>query len=1216
MVDVYYCFDLKKHFKMLETILRVEGMMCQHSCAKTVQTALGKVSGVISAEVSYAEGRAVIRGSAALGDLINAVEVVGFEASEWEEDPCRSDIHAGMKLEESSEAQPDYTLYISNMVNSDICPKRVKDIIMSVDGVLDVQILFREKVAHVFGFADSEFLIEALLLENYNASIYDASSIGIQSKSEKMGDALSSGQSISISSPSSRFTSSSKSVEEFIFMSLKVSGMSCASCVKNLEDNLSKIRGVKGVRVSLLTQKVEIVAENENEGCRTIDSLEAIQKLGFTPTILSLNAVGSTPYKTLKFSILNSREGVSVEDIIEKLSAVEGVLQVEISIEKSIVKIKVSPDFGLSVDNASNSMNGPRDILDFLEAMGLDCDLHAHAHHLLEENTESGNDLTSWGRLFFFSLLFGLPITILHTLQIYYPELHKQLDSPMYNDNHVTIGQAIMMTLNIPMQFFVGYKYYYSAYHGALQGNFGMDCLVVTGTSITFFYSLLQIGFAYVTGIRARHVFFEATGMLLMFVTLGKYLEAYAKGKTISSIGSLMRMQPKHALLVTETEENIRNSDSIGLESTREIHSSLIQRSDILKILPGSRIPTDGYIVSGSSRVDESMITGESKPVSRQVNDFVYGSTINQEGLIYVCASSVGDDSAIAQIVRLVESAQMSKAPIQAYVDQVAKIFTPIIMFLSFTVFCVWSALAMTKQIPRWWYEDEFGSPFLFAMLFAISVIVISCPCALGLATPTAIMVGTSVAASNGILIKGGPAFEEAHRVTAIIFDKTGTLTEGKPSVTDEVVMGTKIKRSSRSNVEADSDSGLSSVNSTKNRIPDSSKDYLIRMAAIAEQGSNHPIARAILLAANDRKLVVEKIDESSFEQVAGSGISCESSEGKIVVGNRLFMDQHNVMTGQRVDTAMWDLEVQGKTAVCVAVDNDLIGIIGIADKPKRDAFSTLSALFSLGIDIWMVTGDSLTTAHAIADELEIPRERVIAGAMPNDKLQKVEELQEAGFSVAMIGDGINDSPALAKANLGVAIGAGAQVAVEAADFVLVKNNLHDIVVALDLSKRVFSQIKWNLAWALFYNVVAIPFAAGAAFPYTHVIIPPQYAGLSMAFSSIFVVLSSLSLKLYQKPPSHSHDVHSIDVSFPSSLQSAHADDADGIFDKAKKNINKIRDLLKMRIKEGMGISSDYSKLAMEDTDDGTLGLELGLGNVRGVGSVEDFDEQLNKLII
>lgn len=669
----------------------------------------------------------------------------------------------------------------------------------------------------------------------------------------------------------------------------------------------------------------------------------------------------------------------------------------------------------------------------------------------------------------------------------------------------------MMVCLNAPLQFLVGYRFYRGAYLSALHGSFGMDALVVTGTTIAFVYSCVQLACSCASATPTMHVFFETSGMLLLFVTMGKYFEAYAKGTTISSMANLLKLQPRKAALVVSggilsSDGGAVDVEGEAAEEVEDIDVELIQRGDVVKIYPGSRLPTDGVIVSGSSYIDESLITGESIPVFRTVGSAVYGSTVNEKGLLYVKVTSVGSDSALAQIVQLVEAAQMNKAPIQAYADVVAGYFTPFVLCLALLTFLIWFFVAYSGQIPDNWYADAgYGkNPLLFSLLFCISVVVVSCPCALGLATPTAIMVGTSVGAANGILIKGGPPFEVAHKINAIIFDKTGTLTKGKPTVTDEIDLHSE-------NTELDRRHHGLGVDKS---------NQVLQLAAIAEMGSEHPLGESIVHAAKLRSLPLPDTSQADFRMHAG-GVSCTYQDGtSIRVGNRGMMQAFDIDLGSLVDSAMWDLEVQGKTAVCVAFNSVIVGILGIADVVKPEAASAVATLHRMKVDVWMVTGDNKTTAEAIGDEIGISTDKIIAGAFPGDKVRQVEQLHRLGRHVAMVGDGINDSPALARSDLGIAVGAGTHIAIDAADMVIVRNNLLDVIVALDLAKVVFWRIKVNLRWAMLYNVLAIPIAAGAFFPWLHTILPPQYAGLCMALSSISVVASSLMLKCYQRPAS------------------------------------------------------------------------------------------------
>ncbi|CAE7678928.1 HMA5 [Symbiodinium microadriaticum] len=452
-------------------------------------------------------------------------------------------------------------------------------------------------------------------------------------------------------------------------------------------------------------------------------------------------------------------------------------------------------------------------------------------------------------------------------------------------------------------------------------------------------------------------------------------------------------------------------------------------------------------------------------------------------------------------------------------------------------------------------------------------------------------MVGTSVGAANGILIKGGPPFEIAHKVDTVIFDKTGTLTEGKPAVTDELVLteATVVTSASAEEVEQ--------------------RNHMLRLAALAEQCSEHPLAGAILHAAVKRGLT--PIDNTLAEYgMHTGGVSCTFPNGTcILVGNRQHMEEHHVIFGPIVDAAMWDLEIQGKTAVCVAFNSAIVGVLGIADTIKTEAAETVAALKAMGMDVWMVTGDNKTTAAAIGDELGIPNDRIVAGALPAEKVRKVMELQEDyGRCVAMVGDGINDSPAISQANLGIAVGAGSHIAVDAADMVIVRNNLFDTVVALDLSKMVFGRIRWNLLWALLYNVMAIPVAAGVSFPLTHTILPPQYAGLCMALSSISVVVSSMALKCYKRPVGAKETTREVFPMGGSSSGYGHAGAARGsVVSRARGRLERLKKTISEKVKEMQSPDKKYARVPVGESDD--LGLELGLGGLGGLPAALEYDD-------
>jgi Cu+-exporting ATPase len=527
-------------------------------------------------------------------------------------------------------------------------------------------------------------------------------------------------------------------------------------------------------------------------------------------------------------------------------------------------------------------------------------------------------------------------------------------------------------------------------------------------------------------------------------------------------------------------------SDVNGISSESDIDIDLIQLGDKLRVMPGSKLPCDGKIIHGSTIIDESMITGEAMPVSKSCGDAVYGGTINHNGSVIMVANRVGGDTALAQIIKLVENAQTTKAPIQTFADHIASVFAPFVVSLSFLTFFVWLILVETGHVPQQWI-DEFaaGDSFLFALKFAISTVVVACPCALGLATPTAIMVGTGVGAQLGVLIKGGAALEMAHNVTSVLFDKTGTLTEGKPSVRSFVNLG--------------------------NRWTD---HEVLSLTASCEKASEHPLARAVVQKAESENLIFKEF--SDFNNVPGKGLECRIGSNTILVGSKRWMSHNCVELSERALMESKAMETRAETIIAVAIDGKLEGFFGVTDTVKEGVARTIIALNALGIKTWMVTGDNQNTANAVARDIGMFN--VIADVLPSEKSLKVEELQAQGEVVAFVGDGVNDSVALAKADVGIAIGSGAEIAIEAADMVLIKNDVADVYTALELSRLVFNRIKYNFMWAMGYNVLALPMAAGVFFPIWHAALPPQLAGLLMAFSSVSVVLSSLSLKMYKKP--------------------------------------------------------------------------------------------------
>lgn len=620
----------------------------------------------------------------------------------------------------------------------------------------------------------------------------------------------------------------------------------------------------------------------------------------------------------------------------------------------------------------------------------------------------------------------------------------------------------ISLLLTIPVQFWIGRDFYKGAWSGFRMRTFNMDSLIAIGTSTAFFYSLGYFIYYTVThgsvigqnGMKIPELYFETAAFLITFVILGKWLEARAKNKTSDAIKKLMGLQAKTARVVRDGQ-------------TVDIPTNQVVTGDIVVVRPGEKIPVDGKITNGNSAVDESMITGESMPVEKQIGDTVVGATINKTGSFEFEATRVGAETTLAQIIRLIEEAQGSKAPIQGFADRVSAWFVPAVIGVAILTFLVWFFVL--------------GAGFTYALMAFVAVIVIACPCALGLATPTALMVGTGKAAEHGILIKGGEPLEMARRIKAIVFDKTGTLTKGKPEVTDVLTFGSSSERD------------------------------VVAIAASLERNSEHPLAEAIYAHGQEHHAVIR--DVTNFKAVPGHGVRGSIANVSYYLGNRKLIREIAGLATTKLEQQIETLESQGKTAMILANDQAVMGVIAVADTVKETSREAVETLKKRGIDVWMITGDNTRTAQAIADQLGITN--VLAEVLPEDKAASVIRIQENGKRVAMVGDGINDAPALAQADLGIAMGNGTDVAMEAGGIVIIKNDLRDVIHAFDISNATVGKIRQNMFFALFYNVAGIPIAA-RVFAFAGLVLKPELAGVAMALSSISVVVNSLTLRAFR----------------------------------------------------------------------------------------------------
>ncbi len=654
------------------------------------------------------------------------------------------------------------------------------------------------------------------------------------------------------------------------------------------------------------------------------------------------------------------------------------------------------------------------------------------------EKAERQREIRRQKAVFTFSAVFSVPLLLTMLVHL---GITQKLPA-------ILLDPRFQMILATPVQFVAGWQFYRDSYYTLRAGSANMSVLVALGTSAAYFYSVAVVFWGSKLG--QHQVYFESSAVIITLILLGKLLEAMAKGRTSDAIRKLMGLQVKTARVIRDGQEM-----DIPIED--------VVVGDLLVVRPGEKIPVDGIIQQGYSAIDESMLTGESVPVDKKVGDEVIGSTINKHGTFRFTATKVGRDTALAQIIRIVEDAQGSRAPIQRLADVISGRFVPAVVLIAILTFLAWYFIGDPGNFTR-------------ALVNLTAVLVIACPCALGLATPTSIMVGTGKGAENGILIKGGEHLENAHKLQAIVLDKTGTITKGEPELTDVVASN-----------------GFTT-------------DELLRLTASAERGSEHPLGQAIIHGARNRGLLLG--EPSAFEAIPGRGIVAEVDGRHLLVGNNRLL-QENGIDIEGMEDALKEMEMKGQTAMLVAVDRSLAGIIGVSDTVKPGSADAILAMRQMGLEVYMITGDNRHTATAIASQVGIDTDHVLAEVLPEDKAKKIQELKDLGLVVGMVGDGINDAPALVTADVGFAIGTGTDVAMESADITLIRGDLKGVVAAIQLSRSTMRNVKENLFWALIYNTIGIPVAAFG-------LLSPVVAGGAMAFSSVSVVTNALRLKRWK----------------------------------------------------------------------------------------------------
>uniref|UniRef100_W5LI21 P-type Cu(+) transporter n=1 Tax=Astyanax mexicanus TaxID=7994 RepID=W5LI21_ASTMX len=1133
----------------ITTLINVSGMHC-NSCVVNIQDNIGKVRGVSSVQVSLEKRQAVIQHNpsivtvAALQRAIEALPPGKFKTQLDGQDATLPSSLSELSLLQLSEQPLASTVQIHiEGMTCNSCVQSIEGTISQRKGVRSAQV----SLANHQGTFEFDPLLTAP--EELRAAIEE---MGFDAFLPETNSLIPVKSPPSIrSSPSSPALSTIKEKEKELESDteaglnthskcfIQIGGMTCASCVANIERNLKNEHGIHSVLVALMASKAEV-----RYNPAVMDPLkiaECIRELGFTASVME-NYDGSDG--ALELVIRGMTCASCVHKIESSLMKQKGIVYASVALATNKAHVKYDPE-----------VTGPRDIIRLIENLGFEA--------LLVKKDRSGShldhsiEIQQWKKSFLISLVFCVPVmgmmiymmVVDHMIVMSHHHNATREDRQMYHshmflERQLLPGLSIMNLLSflfcVPVQFIGGRHFYAQAYKALKHWSANMDVLIVLATSIAFTYSLVILMVAMIEKAKVNPItFFDTPPMLFVFISLGRWLEQIAKSKTSEALSKLMSLQATEATVVT------LNGDTMAVLSEEQVDVELVQRGDIVKVVPGGKFPVDGRVIEGHSMADESLITGEAMPVTKKPGSTVIAGSINQNGSLLIRATHVGTDTTLSQIVKLVEEAQTSKAPIQQFADRISGYFVPFIVAVSVLTLLAWIAIGFVNfRLVEMYFPgydksvSQAEAIIRFAFQASITVLCIACPCSLGLATPTAVMVGTGVGAQNGILIKGGEPLEMAHRIQSVVFDKTGTITYGAPKVVQVKIL-----------VEG-------------NRMP---RSKLLAIVGTAENNSEHPLGAAITRFCK-QELGTEMLGTcTDFQAVPGCGIRChvsntenlvkrEDSDGEenqrnailvqisdprassnahplimdpepltlvqsasytVLIGNREWMRRNALHIRPDVDEAMTEHERRGRTAVLVAVDGELCAMVAIADTVKPEAELAVHTLTSMGLEVVLMTGDNSKTARAIAAQVGI--RKVFAEVLPSHKVAKVEQLQQAGKRVAMVGDGVNDSPALAMADVGIAIGTGTDVAIEAADVVLIRNDLLDVVASIDLSKKTVKRIRINFVFALIYNLVGIPIAAGVFMP-IGLVLQPWMGSAAMAASSVSVVLSSLLLKCYNKP--------------------------------------------------------------------------------------------------
>ena len=1096
---------------MATTSLRVEGMTCG-ACTTAVESGFKNVQGVGTVSVSLVMERAVIQHDPALLSADRIKEIIddrGFDATVLSTDiPLSTDTKTSESLVAPGPEISITTLAVEGMTCG-ACTSAVESAFKNITGIKSISVSLlseRAVIEHDPSVLGPDKIVEIIEDRGFDARVLQIEvmrTLPVQANDDGGNE-----------EPIITSTTMTTTVS--------IEGMTCGACTSAVESGFKDLDGLIQFNISLLAERAVFVHDVTKLTPNQI--VNTIEDRGFDAKILSSihgGADASTKSSTVQLKLFGLSDINSATTLETNLRQIPGIINCTINYGTARMSICHNP-----------SQLGLRALVEVIEGLGYNALMAESEDNSAQlESLAKTREIQDWRRNFWRSLSFAVPVFFISMIiPMYIPVLDFGAISLMPG---LYLGDLACLFLTIPVQFGIGRRFYISAYKSLKHRSPTMDVLVVLGTSAAFFFSVAAMIVSVISPIHTRPgTVFDTSTMLITFITLGRYLENRAKGQTSKALSRLMSLAPSMATIYVDpiaaekvaegwetTSEKLSEESTImpanGAVEEKGIPTELLQLGDIAILRPGDKIPADGIVTRGQSYVDESMVTGEAMPIIKHKGSQLMAGTVNGAGKLDFRVTRAGKDTQLSQIVKLVQEAQTSRAPIQRVADIVAGYFVPVIIALGISTFVFWMVMShVLSRPPKVFLEPESGGRLMVCVKLCISVIVFACPCALGLSTPTAVMVGTGVGAANGILVKGGAALETATKVTHVVFDKTGTLTIGRMSISEtrlEAVWDTTEWR----------------------------RRLWWTLVGLTEMNSEHPIGKAIVKAAQEQLGIASDggIDGSvgEFQAIVGQGVSSfvepTSSAGHeryhVLIGNSVYLSSHGIIfpvNSTSLDSTrrsvLLPTSSTGHTEIHVAIDSTYSGSLSLSDTLKPTAYSTILALNRMGISSSLVTGDQLSTATHIASLVGIPTADVYAGVPPDQKQAIIKQLQARGEVVAMVGDGINDSPALATADIGIALSSGTDVAMEAADIVLMRpEDLLNVPASLSLARSIFNRIKLNLGWACLYNLIGLPFAMGIGLVLPGgIMLPPMAAGAAMAFSSVSVVASSLLLKFWKRP--------------------------------------------------------------------------------------------------